>query len=120
MIRSGRSLEDAARDAGVSYERSPTLRRRADGYLPEIGTSTDLMATAFALTEDQPTSPRVFAIDKRRTLIELIERHAPEAALLEEEVANAKEARKWLRKNKAKLIRDSKIRNASKRKKKRR
>ena len=89
------AVEGEAREvvlAGVTYERSPTLRRRMDGYLPEIGTSTDLMATAFALTEDAPTSPRVFAIDEQRTLIELIERQPPDATLLEQETLSAMDA----------------------------
>ena len=84
-VRDGKSLEDAAREAGVLYEQSPILRRRPDGFMPEIGTSTDLMAVAFSLSEESPSSPRVFALNTKRTLVQLIERQPPEEITLEDE-----------------------------------
>lgn len=89
-VRGGQSLEQAAVAAGIAYERSPTLRRRPDGYMPEIGTSVDLMATAFSLTEEDPSSARVFAIANRRILVELIERQQPAEDLLEEEILDTR------------------------------
>jgi len=69
-VRDGRNLQDAARDASVSYQTSPDLRRRADGYLPGIGTSSDLMAEVFALDETHPTSGRVWTVGPKQVLVE--------------------------------------------------
>jgi DNA polymerase elongation subunit (family B) len=43
------------------------------------------MAVAFSLSEESPSSPRVFALNTKRTLVELIERQPPEEITLEDE-----------------------------------
>ena len=90
-VRGGQTLKEAALAAGVNYEISPTVRRRPDGYVPEVGTSQDLMATAFSLSEADPSSDRVFVVGDHRTLIELIELQPPDPILLEDETQSEKQ-----------------------------
>ena len=90
-IREGKSLEEAARNAGASYRETPKLTRRADGYLPGIGASAELMAEAFALTEQNPRSGRVIPVDSKLILIELRSRELPDENLLEDETLAEKE-----------------------------
>ena len=76
-IAKGESLEAAARSAGANYQQTQDITRRADGYLPGIGASPELMAEAFTLTEQQPRSGRVTSVDSKLTLIELRSRALP-------------------------------------------
>jgi peptidyl-prolyl cis-trans isomerase D len=89
-VRDGQTLKEAAVAAGVNYELSPTLRRRPDGFMPEVGTSQELMATAFSLTEASPRSDRVFVVGEERILIELLELQPPNPTLLEDETQSEK------------------------------
>ena len=90
-VGEGKSLEEAARTAGASYRETPKLTRRTDGYLPGIGASPELMAEAFALTEENPRSGRVIPVDSKLTLIELRSRELPDTNLLEDETLAEKE-----------------------------
>ena len=75
-VRSGRSVEDAAREAGLTLERSGWLRRRPDGYVPGLGAAPELLAVAFAL-EPGASSDRVFEVRDKLALVEVLERREP-------------------------------------------
>jgi peptidyl-prolyl cis-trans isomerase D len=85
-VRGGKSLEEAAREAGLTLERSAPLTRRADGYIPGLGAVPEMLATAFAL-EPGHSSPRVFQLDAIRALVQVLERQPPDPKLVEERLA---------------------------------
>jgi len=78
-VRSGRSLEQAAREAGLTLERSGWLTRRPDGYVPNLGATPELLALAFTLAPGQG-SERIFEVGDRLALVEVLERKEPAAA----------------------------------------
>ena len=84
-IADGSSLEDAARDRGLTLERPAAIRRRPDGYIPGLGASAELMAEAFALEAGQ-SSQRVFTLDSKLVLIEVAERTGPDQALIDDQL----------------------------------
>ena len=90
-IREGKSLEEAASDEDVIVERTGLVRRRADGFVPGLGGSTELLATAFALDEESPSSPQIFSFEGKRALIQLLERVEPEPQLLAETALSERE-----------------------------
>ena len=75
-IRSGTSLEEAARAEGLSLERSPGLKRRPDGNIPGLGAAPDLLTMAFTLDEGE-SSPEIFEVADRRVLFEVLEHIRP-------------------------------------------
>jgi peptidyl-prolyl cis-trans isomerase D len=85
-VREGSSLEQAARDDGLTLERTAAIRRRPDGFVPGLGASPDLLATAFALTKEQPSSDRIFEVGDRLVLVQLLDRREPSADELAKEV----------------------------------
>jgi peptidyl-prolyl cis-trans isomerase D len=89
-VREGRTLVEAAREAGLTLERTELIRRRPDGHVPGLGAVPELLTAAFALTEERPSSARIFPLrDSQFVLIQLLERSNPSAEeldpLLEEE-----------------------------------
>lgn len=83
-IRDGRTLEEAARDLELPIERPEAMRRRADGFVTGLGAAPEVMAAAFALTEEAPSSDRIFQIGSKRVLIQLLARMEPEPEVLAE------------------------------------
>jgi len=81
-VRGGQSLVDAAREAGVSIERPDPVLRRADGRIEGLGVAPEVMAAAFA-TEEGARLDRVFDVDGKRVMIEVLARHAPTPEELE-------------------------------------
>jgi peptidyl-prolyl cis-trans isomerase D len=81
-IREGKSLEDAARELELPIGRTGMLRRRADGFIVGLGASSDLLAMAFALTTEKPTSPEIFEVGSKLALIQLLDRTEPEPDIL--------------------------------------
>jgi peptidyl-prolyl cis-trans isomerase D len=77
-VRGGRSVEDAAREAGLTLERSGWLRRRPDGYVPSLGAAPELLAVAFTLEPGQ-SSDRIFEVGEKLALVQLLERREPGA-----------------------------------------
>jgi peptidyl-prolyl cis-trans isomerase D len=69
-IRGGKSLVDAARERGLAIERPEPLRRRPDGAIPGLGSSKEAVTAAFLLSDEKPTSDRVFQIDGKRVLLQ--------------------------------------------------
>jgi peptidyl-prolyl cis-trans isomerase D len=80
-IRVGSSLEEAARAQGVDVTRTPSLKRRADGFVPGLGAGEDLLPTAFTLRAAE-SSPEIFELPDRHVLISVIDRTDPSAETL--------------------------------------
>jgi peptidyl-prolyl cis-trans isomerase D len=78
-VRSGQSLEDAARAEELTLERSGWLRRRPDGFVPGLGAAQDLLITAFALAPGE-SSDRIFEVDDKLALLQVLEHQTPEEA----------------------------------------
>ena len=119
-VRGGKSLVDAARDAGLEILRLDPMRRRADGYVPQIGPAPELVAAAFTLAESAPSDPTVHGAGENVwVLIQLLERTSPSEAeiaealpatrerLLAQRRAAAVEA--WLARLQDELVADGKL-----------
>ena len=89
-IRTGQSLEAAAREAEIDVQRSGRLRRRSDGFVPGLGAVPALLATAFGLEAGQ-SSPRVFAVEGGLALVQVVERWEPEESEIEAGLDAARE-----------------------------
>jgi peptidyl-prolyl cis-trans isomerase D len=91
-IREGRSLLEAAREAGLTIERPEPIRHRPDDYVPGLGPAPELVTAAFALTEERPSSAEIFSIqDDKFVLIQLLERAEPSAEEIEPLVEEERE-----------------------------
>jgi peptidyl-prolyl cis-trans isomerase D len=90
-IREGSSLEDAARAEELTLQRSAMLRRRSDGFIPNLGASPEMLATAFALDLEHSSSPRVFSVDGKLALVQLLDRKQIDPEALESAVAVERE-----------------------------
>jgi len=83
-VKAGKSLEDAARDRGASILRPAPFRRRADGYIAELGMSPELMNAAFALTPEKPADGAVYTLGENvYVLIQLVAKKTPSDAEIE-------------------------------------
>lgn len=90
-VAAGRSLEEAARDAGLTLERTSFFTRRRDGFIPGLKRpSLDIMAAAFALDLDAPSSSKIFDVADDLVLIQLIDRQDPDPATLASAVEAAR------------------------------
>jgi len=98
-IRDGQSLEDAARERGLTLERTGMLRRRADGFVGGLGASPELLAMAFALRPDKPSSPEIFTVGSKLVLIELLDRSDPTEADLGDGIARERSRLQEAKKN---------------------
>lgn len=94
-IRAGATLEEAAQAEMLPVQQSVELRRRPDGLMPGLGASKQAMAVAFALREDDPTSPRAFPVESTSSyqlvLIELADRIEPDEAELAQAADDARD-----------------------------
>lgn len=99
-IRAGKSLIDAAREAGLSIERTEPFRRRPDSYVPNLGAAPDLVTAAFGLREEAPSCPEIFAVQGGElVLIQLMERTDPTAEELDAQLDEERERLATERKN---------------------
>jgi peptidyl-prolyl cis-trans isomerase D len=78
-VKQGKSLEDAAREDGLTLTRPGPLHWRPDGLIPEVGVSPDLFAAAFALRPEHPSSDRIFEVGDKLVLAQLLSRKEPNA-----------------------------------------
>jgi len=85
-VRAGSSLEDAARGANLTLERTGLLTRRPDGFVPGLGAAQELMAVAFTLEPGQ-SSDRIFEVGDKLALLQVLEREAPSPEEVEVQVA---------------------------------
>jgi peptidyl-prolyl cis-trans isomerase D len=86
-VKDGSTLEDAARKEGLTLERTDWLQRRAEGFVPGLGTSKALLDTAFAIAGETPSSPTVFDVPGKLVLIQVLEHRQPTADELAQDVA---------------------------------
>jgi peptidyl-prolyl cis-trans isomerase D len=73
-VAEGESLESAARARELTLERTDLIHWRPDGFIPGLGASPEVMATAFALTPEAPSSPRIFQVGSKRVLVQMLEK----------------------------------------------
>ncbi len=114
-IRSGASLEYAARAEKLTLQRSGRLQRRADSYIPDLGASEAVMAAAFNMEPGQ-SSDRVFEVYGSMVLIQVMERFPPnedtvEAAIDQERILLASQKQQaylstWINQTRAKLVQE--------------
>jgi peptidyl-prolyl cis-trans isomerase D len=90
-VRGGKSVEEAAREAGLTLERSGWLHRRPDGYVPGLGPAQELLAVAFALAPGQ-SSERIFEAGDKLALVQVLERREPDASEVDAAAAAEREA----------------------------
>jgi peptidyl-prolyl cis-trans isomerase D len=83
-VKSGKTLEEAAREKGATILRPAPFRRRADGFIPELGLAPELMNAAFALTPEKPSDGTVYSLGENVwALAALIEKKTPSDAEVE-------------------------------------
>jgi len=112
-IRGGSSLEEAAGAQGLSLEASGRLQRRPDGFIPGLGAATDLMNAAFGMEAGQ-TSDRVFDVDGKLVLFQLVERFPPDhttiSAVIDQERTRIRDQKRvgyittWINQRRTELI----------------
>jgi peptidyl-prolyl cis-trans isomerase D len=90
-VEGGASLEDAAREAGLTLERPPSLTRRPDGFVPGLGAAEALMTTVFTLEAGQ-SSPEVFDVAGRKILVQALERTTVDEGTVAARRADRREA----------------------------
>jgi peptidyl-prolyl cis-trans isomerase D len=118
-IRGGESLETAAREAGIEVKTTEWLQRRRDGYVPGLGSAPDVVTAAFAATVDKPSLDRVFDVQDKLVLIQLIERRGPSGEELAKQVgaerkklleARTNELRgEWMREARTRLAKEGRL-----------
>ena len=70
--------------------RTGGLRRRADGFVPDLGPAPELLALAFAL-EPGESSPRIFELGNRLIVIQSVARNTPSDVDVEAQIASMRE-----------------------------
>lgn len=90
-VAAGKSVEDAARDEGLTLERTDKLTRRDDGSVPGLGPVDDLLEVAFALPEGRSSSPRVFVAGQKLVLVQVLARTRPSDAEIAQQLPAEKE-----------------------------
>jgi len=88
-VASGQSLEDAARAAGLNVERTPSLKRRPDGYIPGLGAAEQVLTAAFDMEPGQ-SSAEIFDLEDKKVMIQLLAR----TRLSDEQLANERATRR--------------------------
>lgn len=89
-IREGASLRDAAAGAALDVDET-IFFRPAEAFVPGIGRLPGLGETAASLTEENPSSHRVFGTGGSFYLVALAERREPDPADIEASLENARE-----------------------------
>jgi peptidyl-prolyl cis-trans isomerase D len=91
-IREGHSLLEVAREVGLNIERTDRIRHRPDGYVPGLGAVPQVLAAAFALSEEEPSSAEIFPVQGDAfVLIQLLERVEPDAEEIEAQLEGERE-----------------------------
>ncbi len=89
MIEGGQSLEDAARELSINLERTGLFTRRADGFIPTLGKSPELMRDAFRL--ETGTITPIYVVEGTRAIAEVVERMDLTVQELDAELPAARE-----------------------------
>lgn len=88
-VRGGKSLEDAAREEGLTLERPAALKRSPDGFVPGLGAADEVLTKAFTLKTGE-SSPEIFDLADKRVLIQVLDR----TPLSEERLASERAGRR--------------------------
>jgi len=89
-VGGGASLEDAARAEGLTLVRTDWLRRRPDGFVPDVGPAPEMLALAFTLEPGQ-SSARTFQVGARSAMLQVLERRGADPAEIEARIAGERE-----------------------------
>ncbi len=81
-VANGASLEVAAAESDLEFRRSGWIARRSNGFVPGLGASPELLATAFTL-EPGTSSPEVFEVGDRFALVQVLEHQDPDPEQVE-------------------------------------
>ncbi len=81
-IGNGRTLIQVAQERKLNIERTDLFPRNAGSYIPGLGKSPEVLAAAFALSLDAPSPKKIFHVDGKPVLIELLDRTRPTDAEL--------------------------------------
>jgi peptidyl-prolyl cis-trans isomerase D len=76
-VRGGKPLEEAAQEAGADVKTTEWLKRRRDGYVPGLGAAPEVVTAAFAAPLEKPSLDRVFEVDGKLVLVQVLERRGP-------------------------------------------
>ncbi|MDJ0789627.1 MAG: peptidylprolyl isomerase [Myxococcota bacterium] len=90
LVAEGIPLVDAARDEGLTLERPDPMLRRADGYVPGLGSAPGVMAAAFQLDPGASDATIHEAADAF-VLISVVERTTPSDEELSEALETQRE-----------------------------
>lgn len=91
-VAGGRNLVDVAREQGLPILRPDALRRRPDGYVPQIGVAHEVLTAAFTLSTEKPSDPTLHpAGENVFVLIELLEKKTPSEEELTQNLAPLRE-----------------------------
>jgi peptidyl-prolyl cis-trans isomerase D len=91
-VAEGRSLVDVAREKGLPILRPDAIRRRPDGYVPEIGVAHEVVTAAFTLSPEKPSDPTLHPAGEHVfVLIELLEKKTPSEEELAQSLASLRE-----------------------------
>lgn len=85
QVRGGKTLEDAAREAGLTLERTDALSRRPDGFIPGLGAAQEVMAAAFVI-EPGTSSDRIFEVGDKLAMVQVAEHTRPDPETIAKEV----------------------------------
>ena len=102
-VGGGQPLEDAARAADLTLERTDWVLRRPDGFIAGIGAAQELMAVAFVL-EPGTSSDRIFEVGGKLALLHVSEHQSPDAETIAQEIEFERDR---LRQQKLNLISDT-------------
>ncbi|MGK2944951.1 MAG: peptidylprolyl isomerase, partial [Desulfuromonadales bacterium] len=91
-LRDGGKLANLAKESGYKLEETGEFTRTYSPFVPRIGTSEELAAAAFALSEEQTAIDQVFEIQNRFFVADIKERVAADLAKLD--AAKREELRK--------------------------
>jgi len=90
-VKGGKSVEDAARDEGLTLDRTDKLQRRPDGFVPGLGQVDELLDVAFALADGAPSSPRIFEAGQKLVLVQVLEHARPTPEELDQQLPAEKQ-----------------------------
>jgi len=119
-LQSGKALEAAAREAGLTLERTALFSRNPEGQIPGLGAAPEVMHTAFALKEETGASPdRVLYVADKAVFIQLLEHRSPSDEEIAKEIPSERERlvtqkrqrvqEAWLKERRAELDRRGEI-----------
>jgi peptidyl-prolyl cis-trans isomerase D len=91
-VAAGQGLVDLAREKGLPIVRPDPLRRRSDGYVPQLGAAPEVVTAAFTLSAEKPSDPTLHSAGENVfVLIQLLEKKTPSDEELAQNLAAARE-----------------------------